>query len=67
MNVFLWRHLKEHVYAVFLRTTAELVARLEAALTTGVLERIPCGTLRPAVKWTEASSNTYCKYKTPTL
>jgi hypothetical protein len=34
MDFFLWGHLKEHVYALLPRTIEDLVARLEAAVTT---------------------------------
>jgi hypothetical protein len=34
MEVFLWGHLKEQVYAVPPRTIEDLVARLQAAVTT---------------------------------
>jgi hypothetical protein len=34
MKLFLWTDLKEYVYAVCLRTIKDLVARLQAAVTT---------------------------------
>jgi hypothetical protein len=70
-DFFLWRHLKEHVYAVPHRTIEDLVARLQEAVTTvdanmlGVFERMPCSALPSALKWTDAASKTYCNYEAP--
>jgi hypothetical protein len=33
MDVFLWGHLKEHVYAVHPRTTEDLVGKFQVAVT----------------------------------
>jgi hypothetical protein len=72
MDFFLWGHLKEQVYAVPPRTIEDLVARLQAAVTTVdanmfVLERMPCSALLSVLKWTEAASNTYCNYEAAML
>jgi hypothetical protein len=32
--IFLWEHMKKHVYAVLPRTIEDLMARLQAAVTT---------------------------------
>lgn len=64
MEFFLWGHLKEHVYAVPPRTIKDLVAGLEAAVSTvdvNTLRRV----LEYAVPWTDATSNTNCKYEAP--
>jgi hypothetical protein len=52
-GVFLWRPLREQVYAVRHRTIEDFVARLEAALTRwGVFETMRRGALPSAWKWT---------------
>jgi hypothetical protein len=51
MDCFLWRHLKEHVYAVPIRAIEDVAARVQAVVTPvdasmlGVLNRTPCGAL----------------------
>jgi hypothetical protein len=43
MDLFLWGHPKEHVYAVFPRTVEDLVARCQTAVTTAdakILRRV---------------------------
>jgi hypothetical protein len=57
-KMFLWRHLKEQIYAV-----RDLVARLQAAVTMVDTSMLRNGeALLSAFKWTEPTSNTNCNY-----
>jgi hypothetical protein len=49
MGTLLWRHLKEHVYAVRPRTIEDLMARIQASVTmvdTKMFRRVRKNTLR---------------------
>jgi hypothetical protein len=61
-DFLLWGHLKEHVYTVPLRTNEDLVARLQAAVTTTVANML--GHVRQNAVLT-AASKTYCNYEAP--
>jgi hypothetical protein len=68
-DIILWGHLMENVYAVRFRTTGDLVARLQAAVTTVDASMLRCvrenAVRRTAVclKWMKPASDTYCKYE----
>jgi hypothetical protein len=62
---------KEHLYALSAGTIEDLVARLQATMTTvdySTSRRVRgClyGALSSALEWTEGASNTYCNYEAP--
>jgi hypothetical protein len=61
LDFFLWRHLKEHVYAVPPTSIDDLVARLHTAVTivdAGMLRRVKENTLPSAWKCTALVLNT---------
>jgi hypothetical protein len=67
--LFVWRHLKEDVCAVLPRTIGNLVARLQAVVTTvnvNMLRRIPDNAVRRlavCLEVTESASNNYFNYE----
>jgi hypothetical protein len=59
MDIFLWGHLEEHVCAVPPGIIGDLVARLQAAVTT-----VDANMLKRKCR-AEAASNICCNYEAP--
>jgi hypothetical protein len=73
VDFFLWRHQEQQIYTFPPRTIEELMARLQAVVTTvdaKILRRVPQNVKHCIVStfiWTETVSKTYCDYEAPKI